>query len=127
VALSLSVRVVGDSIGYTIYYNIFYNKLTHRLPLDIAGYAIKAGLPLTSATAFVTALLTDPAAVVNVPGVTPAVIEAATIGTRWGYAYALKYVWLTSIGFGAASVVAACFLPNIAKYMTNRIAAKISH
>ena len=77
--------------------------------------------------AFVAAIFTDPTAVAKVPGVTPAVVEAATIGARWGYASAFKYVWLTSIGFGTASIVVACFLPNIAKYMTNRIAAKISH
>ena len=127
VALSFAVRVVGGSIGYTIYYNIFHNKLLHQLPLDIARAAIAAGLPPTSATAFVTALLTDPDTVATVPGVTPAAIEAGTIGARWGYAYAFKYVWLTSIGFGAAAVVAACCLPDIAKYMTNRIAAKIDH
>lgn len=65
-------------MGYTIYYNTFYTKLIHQLPLDIAGYAIKAALLIASTTASVTAFLTDPAAVVKVPGVTPVVIEAAT-------------------------------------------------
>lgn len=92
-------------------------------------YAVKAGLPLTSAKEFVVAILTDPTSVAKVPGVAPAILEAATIGSRWGYAYALKYVWYTSIAFGNLSIVAAAFLPNkaVAKAMTNRIAAKISH
>jgi hypothetical protein len=92
-ALSLSVRAVGGSIGYSIYYNIFANKLKAKLPVYVAEFAIKAGLPLTSAKLFVGTLFTAPAQILKVPGVTPAVLAAATIGERWGYADSLKYVW----------------------------------
>ncbi|KIW16893.1 hypothetical protein PV08_04083 [Exophiala spinifera] len=127
VALSLSIRVVGGSIGYSIYYNIFYQKLVHHLPLAVAEAAIKAGLPITSAKQFVETFLLNPAAIGTVPGVTPAVLEAAAIGSRWGYAYALKYVWYTSIPFGICAIIACLFIGNTEKYMTNRIAAQIGH
>jgi len=121
-ALSLSVRTIGGSIGYTIYYNVFVNKLTAKLPTDIATYAIEAGLPLKSAALFVETLLTDPAKIVTVPGVTPAVLAAATKGAQWAYADSLHYVWYVSITFGVVAVIAACFLPSTAKYQTNRVA-----
>jgi hypothetical protein len=35
VALSLSIRVIGGSIGYAIYYNIFVNNITSKLPAYI--------------------------------------------------------------------------------------------
>ncbi|OQV07082.1 hypothetical protein CLAIMM_11566 [Cladophialophora immunda] len=127
VALSLSIRVVGGSIGYSIYYNIFYHKLAAQLPIEVAEAAIQAGLPIASAKAFVEAFILDPAAAAEIPGVTPAVLEAAAIGTRWGYAYALKFVWYTSIAFGVCATIACLFLGNIKKYMTNRIAAQIIH
>ncbi|CCT69545.1 related to MFS drug efflux pump [Fusarium fujikuroi] len=127
VALSLSIRVVGGSIGYSIYYNIFYHKLKSKLPYVVADYAIAAGLPITSATQFVTAYILDPSALASVPGVTPEILKAAAIGSRWGYAYALKYVWLTSIAFGVCAIVACAFIGNTKKYMTNRIAARIAH
>ena len=81
VALSLAIRTVGGSIGYAIYYNVFVNKLTPELPMRVAEYAIKAGLPLESAEAFVGAFLTGmEELLVQVPGVTPAVTEGAAIG-----------------------------------------------
>lgn len=38
------------------------------------------------------------------------------------YAESYKYVYLTSIAFGAVSIVAACFLGNIDKYMDDHVA-----
>ena len=127
VALSLSIRVIGGSIGYAIYYNIFINKLKDKLPAYVGLYAVEAGLPLSSAETFVELFLLAPEmlAKVPIPGLTPAVVQAATIGSRWGYAESLKYVWFVSIAFGGLSIVACLFLGDISRYMTNRIAAKV--
>jgi hypothetical protein len=129
VALSLSIRAIGGSIGYAIYYNIFINKLTSKLPTYVGTYAVEAGLPLISVTDFVGLFLTAPQelATVPIPRLTPAVVQAATLGSRWAYAESLKYVWYTSIAFGGLSIIACVFLGNISKYMTNRIAANIRH
>jgi hypothetical protein len=127
VALSLSIRIIGGSIGYAIYYNIFINKVAVALPATVGLYAVKAGLPMSSASAFVTVFLTAPEklATTNIPGLTSAVVQAAIIGARWAYADSLKYVWYTSIAFGGLSIVACLFLGNIIKYMTNRITVNV--
>jgi hypothetical protein len=125
VALSLTIRAVGGSIGYAIYYNVFINKLTPKLPAYIAEYAVKAGLPVSSAELFVGTYLTAPANLTSVPGVTPQVVEAAAVGSRWAYADSLKYVWLSSISFGCCAIIACLFIGNIGKYMTSRVAARI--
>jgi hypothetical protein len=98
-AMSLSIRTVGGSIGYSIYYNIFATKLEQNLPPYVAEYAIKAGLPLSSATQFVTIFLTNPKelATTKIPGLTPAVIAGATKGTQWAFSESLKYVWVSCI------------------------------
>lgn len=127
IALSLAIRTVGGSIGYAIYYNVFINKLTPKLPAYIGEYAVKAGLPLTSAEAFVGALLTAPESVAQVPGVTPEILQAAAMGSRFAYAESLKYVWLCTIPFGVCAIIACCFLPPTTKYMTGRVAAKLRH
>ncbi|ORX96497.1 fungal trichothecene efflux pump [Clohesyomyces aquaticus] len=124
-ALSLSIRTVGGSIGYSIYYNIFATKLTQNLPAYAAEYAIKAGLPLTSAELFVGTFLTAPEDLGSVPGVTPAVIAGATKGTQWAYSQSLKYVWFTSIAFGSMAIVCCLALPSTKKYQTNRVAVQI--
>lgn len=38
------------------------------------------------------------------------------------YASAYKYVYYTSIAFGAVSIIAACFLGDISKYMDDHVA-----
>ncbi|KAF2649675.1 MFS general substrate transporter [Lophiostoma macrostomum CBS 122681] len=124
-ALSLSIRTVGGSIGYSIYYNIFATKLTERLPTYVAEYAVKAGLPPTSAEAFVATFLTTPEEIASVEGATPAVIAAAMKGTQWAYSKSLSYVWFTSIAFGSIAIVCCLLLPSTKKYQTNRVAVQI--
>ena len=127
VALSLSIRVIGGSIGYAIYYNIFINKITAKLPAYVGLYAVKAGLPISSAEMFVEMYLTAPQklSTTPIPGLTAAVVQAAGLGSSWAYAESLKYVWYTSIAFGGLSIIACIFLGDISNYMTNRIAADI--
>ncbi|OQV06095.1 hypothetical protein CLAIMM_10723 isoform 2 [Cladophialophora immunda] len=127
VALILCIRATGGSIGYAIYYNVFIEKLTPALPKYVAEYAVKAGLPVSEAEPFTALFLTAPQNITEVPGVNAAIVEAATIGSRWAYAYALKYVWYISLVFGICSIVACCFVNNMQKYMTNRIAAKVGN
>lgn len=124
-ALSLSVRTIGGSIGYTIYFNVFSTRLAKRLPTALAAAAAGAGLPAANLEAFVKAFVASPAAAMEVSGVTQQVIAAAAQASQWSYAYALSYVWYVSIAFGVLSVVASIFLGNVTKYMTNRIAAQI--
>lgn len=124
-ALSLSIRTIGGSIGFTIYYNIFLNKLTKALPEMVGEYAVKAGLPLTDATEFVTIFLTAPATIASAPGYSPAVLEGAALGSKWAYANALKYVWYTSIPFGVLAIISCALLPSIKKYQTNRVAVAL--
>jgi hypothetical protein len=124
-ALSLSIRTVGGSIGYTIYYNIFVNKLTAALPVQVAQYATAAGLSAADAPGFIKTFLTEPANITTVPGYTSEVAAAAAIGTKWAYAEALSFVWYTSIPFGILAILACIFLPSIRNYQTNRVAVSL--
>lgn len=124
-ALSLSIRTIGGSIGFTIYYNVFVNKLSKALPEKVAEYAMGAGLSAADAPDFVAAFLSAPSTIANAPGYTAEVAAAATIGTKWAYAYALKYVWICSIPFGVLAFISCCFLPSIKKYQTNRVAVAL--
>lgn len=98
----LTLRYADLLPSYSIYYNIFVEKLTKYLPTYVAEFAIKAGLPLTEATAFVTDWLTAPTEAVKLPGITAEIIAAATKGEQWAYAEALHYVWLVTLSDGLA-------------------------
>ena len=82
--------------------------------------------PETAVFAFAGAFLAAPEKLSQVPGVTPEIIQAGAIGSRWAYAAALQHVWLVSITFGAVAIVACIFLGNLKPYMTNRIAATVA-
>ena len=125
-ALSLSVRAVGGSIGYSIYYSIFHGKLVKKLPALVGAYAVGAGLSLQDAPAFVKTFILDPAEIATAPGFTPEIYAAASLGSQWAYAESLHYVWYTSIAFGLAAMVCAVLLPNTRKFQTNRIAVELS-
>ena len=87
------MRAVGGAIGYSIYYNIFRTKINAKLPLLVGEYAVGAGLPLAQAKTFVETYFYAPDDLVNVPGVTPAVLDGALTGSQWAYAESLHYVW----------------------------------
>lgn len=126
-ALTLTMRFVGGSIGYSIYYNVFMQKITPKLPHNVLEFALQAGLPESSATEFVKMFLSNPANVSSIAGVTSAVVEAATIGSRWAYSEALAYVWYVSIPFGILSIIACCMMGDVSEFMTNRIAVQFKH
>lgn len=125
--LTLAIRAVGGSIGFTIYYNVFINKLNAKLPAEIAAYAINAGLPMDSAVEFVTTFLTNATGLSSVSGVNSTIIAAGALGSQWAFADSLKYVFYSSIPFGVLALVAAFFLGDIVPYMTNRIVATLNH
>lgn len=53
-----------------------------------------------------------------IPGAGDAIIYAGQLA----YAASYKYVYLVSIAFGGVSILAACFLGDISKYMDDHIA-----
>ncbi|WPH02325.1 Hypothetical protein R9X50_00518800 [Acrodontium crateriforme] len=107
VALSLSARVIGGSIGYAIYYNIFVEKLKAALPVCVATAAAEADLPQSELLSFVSTFLTVSSNVVELPNVTETILGAAVFAAREAYAHAFKYFWLTSIACGVLAVIFA--------------------
>ena len=51
--------------------------------------------------------------------------EAVVEAGRLAYAESYKWVYYTSIAFGAVSILAACFLGDIEKYMDDHVAVVI--
>jgi hypothetical protein len=71
--------------------------------------------------------ITDPALIkeaIELTGITdvPGGYEMVVVAGQMAYAEAYKYVYYVSIGFGGISIIAACFLGDISKYMDDHIA-----
>ena len=48
--------------------------------------------------------------------------QMVVVAGQVAYAESYKYVYLASIAFGSVSILAACFLGNINKYMDDHVA-----
>ena len=125
-AVTISIRLIGGAIGYAVYFNVLQQKVTKVLPTNVAENAVMAGLPLGEVIPFVEAFAAaDAAAIAKIPGITPAILEAAQIGVSQSYAYGFKYVYLISIAFGGSAIVASCFLGDIRSFMDDHVAVQL--
>lgn len=125
-ALTLSIRVIGGSVGYSIYYNIFVNKFVPNAQEYIGGALTAAGV--TSEETIVAAIeyTSDalPTYIAQLPGIAGnetlynEVIRAGQVA----YSMSYKYVYLASIAFGVVSIVCALFLGDISAYMDDHVA-----
>lgn len=85
---------------------IFTNKLSSNLGPKIAAAVLPLGLPQSSLGAFIGNLAAqNSAALVNVPGVTPAIIGAGLGGLRDAYTVAFRYVWILGACFTAIGAI----------------------
>ncbi|KAL3493572.1 fungal trichothecene efflux pump [Aspergillus germanicus] len=126
-ALTLSIRVVGGSIGYTIYYNIFINKFIPNAEHYIGGVMVTQlnitdVALITEAIEFTGASLLE--ALHHIPGIegNQAAFDAVVAAGQIAYSESYKWVYYASIGFGGVSILAACFLGEIASYMDDHVA-----
>jgi len=121
-AATISIRLVGSSIGFAVYFNVLQNKLTPILPANVGTAAAQAGLPPSEIPTFLGAFLeqTGP-----LTGYAPAVLLAATNALKDSYVEGFRMVYFVSIAFGASAIIACLFLGDIKKFMVDRIAVDI--
>ncbi|KAF6219614.1 hypothetical protein HO133_004083 [Letharia lupina] len=126
-ALTLAVRVIGGSIGYTTYYNVFLSKFVPNAIYYIGG-AMELELGITNPEAIETAITLTSASLLEeiklIPGIAgnDTAWEIVVGAGQIAYAESYRWVYLVSIAFGGVSVIAACFLGNINKYMDDHVA-----
>lgn len=116
-ALTLAIRVIGGSIGYTIYYNVFINKFRENGKYYIGGVMVtKLGIKDPKAIKEAIELIGH-AMLDELPTVhgldSPAKIAAVIKAGKLAFAESYKWVYYVSIAFGAVSIVASCFLGDI--------------
>ncbi|EAS30387.3 MFS drug efflux pump [Coccidioides immitis RS] len=130
-AVTLSIRVVGGSIGYTIYYNVFISKFipnavkyiggTMSLKLGIKDEAlIEEAIKLTGES-----LIND---LKHIPGISgnETAYQMVVSAGQVAFAESYKWVYYTSVAFGVLSIIAACFLGDIEKYMDDHVAVIVN-
>ncbi|KAL2042739.1 hypothetical protein N7G274_004498 [Stereocaulon virgatum] len=126
-ALTLAIRVIGGSIGYTTYYNVFVSKFTPNAIYYIGG-AMELELGIVDPKVIKEAILLTSASLIEdlklLPGIAgnATAYEIVVTAGQIAFAESYKWVYLVSIAFGAVSIIAAFFLGNIDQYMDDHVA-----
>lgn len=125
-ALTLSIRVLGGSVGYCAYYNVFVSKFVKNAIAYIGAACYEVGVTDETLIAEIIGLtgnsLIDE--IKLVPGIkgNDTAWEIVVLAGQIAYAQSYKYVYYASIAAGVVSIIAACFLGNINKYMDDHVA-----
>ncbi|KAI9049824.1 hypothetical protein LZ554_005974 [Drepanopeziza brunnea f. sp. 'monogermtubi'] len=126
-ALTLAIRVIGGSIGHCVYYNVFINKFVPNAKHYIGG-TMALQLGITNLTDIRHAIEYTGASLLpllhTIPGIgmNETRYEMVVLAGQIAFAESYKYVYYTSIAFGAVSIVAACFLGDVSPYMDDHVA-----
>lgn len=128
-ALTLSIRVIGGAVGYTVYYNVFVSKFEENAKTLIGGTMLQLGIQdkllIGKAIHLTSAALLDQLPTIPGIGNNETALEMVTVAGRVAYAESYKYVYYVSIAFGGVCTIAACFLGNINQYMDDHVAVVV--
>lgn len=129
-ALTLSIRVIGGSVGYCVYYNVFLNKFVPEATKKI-GLVMAYELGIVNKTYIGEAIEITASSLLpllqEIPGIAgnDTAYEMVVLAGQEAYAAAYKYVYYASIAFGSVSIIAAVFLGDISPYMDDHVAVVI--
>jgi hypothetical protein len=125
-ALTLSVRVIGGAVGYTVYYNVFVGRFKENAVTYIGGAMFELGIKnetlIGEAIQLTSAALLDELTIIPGIGNNATALEMVTAAGQVAFAESYKYVYYVSIAFGGICTIAACFLGNINQYMDDHVA-----
>ncbi|KAK5453645.1 hypothetical protein LTR55_012154 [Exophiala xenobiotica] len=124
VGLLGTFRSMGGSVGNAVFGAILRSVADTELPKRIIAAAL-AQCYKGDLTALIGAVIETgngvPDAFVSINGLTPAVERAALQAFSQAYAEAYRMVLYSTIPFGIIAVVAASFIKDSTKYMTNHV------
>ena len=124
---SYDSKLANTPSGYTVYYNVFINKFVPNAKTLIRGTMIYK-LGITNLTYVAHAIEYTGASLLpalrTIPGIgtNDTAYEMVVLAGQVAFADSYKYVYYTSIAFGAVSIIVACFLGDISAYMDDHVA-----
>ena len=125
-AVTSSARAVAAAVFTAIVTAAFNNRIKAKLPAYIAAAAVNAGLPASSLSAFLVALLSNnTTALEQVPGITLTVTEASLVALRQAYADSIRVVFIIAAPFGALACFACFFLGSVSSTMNYKVDAPL--
>jgi hypothetical protein len=117
-----SIRTALSSIATAVYVAVLTAKLDSNIPKYVGAAAVQTG---TSEEVLATVLAGFAEGQTNFPDVSSSVVVVLASAYQTAYAKSFQVVYLASVAFGAASIIAACFSPNMDHRFTNEVARRM--
>jgi hypothetical protein len=118
-----SIRAAGGAIAQALYVSVLDNKIAAYLPANVAPAAVKAGLPESSLPQLFAGITAGNFSAV--PGISPSIIEVVGQAVTDSYIHSFKIVFYVTIPFSVILITAACFVPNMEKFLGNNVAKRL--
>lgn len=118
--VAATIRAGMSALGSVIYSSVLKNRLQQTVPSMVHDAAVGAGLPAESVPALLK-YLQGTGTADQVTGMTQDILAGATTAFRTASSYAFRDVMLTTLAFGACSVICAFFTPKIDQSQANLI------
>lgn len=123
-ALTTSSRAVAATTFTAIYAAALTSRLDRLIPEYVGNAAVEASLPASSLPLFIQAIAqNDASALQDVPGVTPAIIQAGVEAFRNAFADGIRIVYIIAAPFGVIACIACFFLGNLKQTMNYKVDA----
>ncbi|KAF2727247.1 MFS general substrate transporter [Polyplosphaeria fusca] len=120
-------RLLAGAVATAIFSNVTNNKYTATLPEAVRSKVEGFNLPSdVLATLTAAARLGTAAAYRAVPGITPAIQAAASLGNKEAYLAGAHLSYQVALAFGLCGVIAAFFIPSVdsRKYTEKTVAVQ---
>jgi MFS family permease len=109
-------RLLAGAIATAIFSNVTNNKYAATLSIAVRQNLAPFDLPAGTITRLIAAARANTAAAyAAVPGITPAIRTAASLGNKQAYLEGAHMSYLVALAFGLCGVVAAFFIPSVDK------------
>ena len=120
-------RLLAGAVATAIFSNVTNNKYNQSLPAAVLANVRSFNLPTEAFTRLVVAAKANTAAAYQaVPGITPAIRAAATLGNKQAYLEGAHLSYQVALAFGLLGVICAFFIPSIdeRKYTDRTVAVQ---
>jgi hypothetical protein len=118
-----SIRFLISSVAATVYNVILSNRLAQTIPTQVPPAVINAGLPESSVAQFISGFSTG--SFQGIPGLTDQILAIGTRAYQEANSSAYRTVFLSNIAFSGVAIICTFLLPNVDKYLTNKVAATL--
>ncbi|ETN36195.1 uncharacterized protein HMPREF1541_08472 [Cyphellophora europaea CBS 101466] len=122
-------RSAGGSVGNAVFNTILNGLVKEQIPKRLAEIVEANSMPADTLSVLIPATMENalgiPHAFDLVPGITPEIQAMAATAFKEAYAFAFKRVFYASIPFGILAIIAASFITDPSKYLTNHTAVRM--